>query len=145
MAVYHDYKCPAHGFFESNKPECPHGCTADVQMVFLQPVGMKSDRTKHADTTLKDLANDYGMSDIKSARQGDHQNHALLQNKQAAQPQNPFGVQWGNPSQLSNYNLTSIRGETVGGLSAARESGIALRKPQPSVVIRDHENLKLAT
>ena len=114
-------------------------------MVFLQPVGMKSDKTKHADSTLRDLANDYGMSDIKSAREGDHQNNALLNNKQAAQPQNPFAVQWGNPSQIGNYNLNSIKGETVGGLSAVKESGIALRKPQPSVVIRDHENLKLAT
>jgi hypothetical protein len=114
-------------------------------MVFLQPVGMKSDKTKHADSTLRELANDYGMSDIKSAREGDHQNHALLQNKIAAQPQNPFAVQWGNPSQIGDYNLNSIKGETVGGLSAVKENGIALRKPQPSVVIRDHENLKLAT
>jgi hypothetical protein len=54
-------------------------------------------------------------------------------------------VQWGNPGQIGNYNLNSIRGETVGGLSAVKESGIALRKPTPSVVIRDHENLKLPT
>jgi len=116
-----------------------------VQMVFLQAVGMKSDSTKHADTTLRELAKDYGMSDIKSSREGDHQQHALLGNKQASQPQNPFAVQWGNPKQLGNYNLNSIRGETVGGLSAVKESGIALRKPTPSVVIRDHENLKLPT
>jgi hypothetical protein len=114
-------------------------------MVFLQAVGMKSDSTKHADTTLKELAKDYGMSDIKSSREGDHQQHALLGNKQASQPQNPFAVQWGNPKQLGNYNLNSIHGETVGGLSAVKESGIALRKPTPSVVIRDHENLKLPT
>ena len=82
MAVVHDYKCPAHGFFESREPVCPHGCTSDVQMVFLQAVGMKSDSTKHADTTLKELAKDYGMSDIKSSREGDHQQHALLGNKQ---------------------------------------------------------------
>ncbi len=145
MAVVHDYKCPAHGFFESREPVCPHGCTSDVQMVFLQAVGMKSDSTKHADTTLRELAKDYGMSDIKSSREGDHQQHALLGNILVAQPQNPFAVQWGNPKQLGNYNLNSIRGETVGGLSAVKESGIALRKPTPSVVIRDHENLKLPT
>ena len=142
--VLHDYKCPVHGFFESREAKCPSGCT-DVQMVFLQAVGLKSDNTKHADSTLKELARDYGMSDIKSAREGDHQNNALLNNKKAAQPQNPFAVQWGNPSQIGNYNLNSVRGETVGGLSAVKESGIALRKPQPSVVMRDHENLKLPT
>ena len=145
MAVVHDYKCPAHGFFESREPVCPHGCTADIQMVFLQAVGMKSDSTKHADTTLRELAKDYGMSDIKSSREGDHQQHALLGNKQASQPQNPFAVQWGNPKQLGNYNLNSIHGETVGGLSAVKESGIALRNPRPSVVTHDHENLKLPT
>lgn len=145
MAVYHDYKCPAHGFFEGVEPICPQGCTADVQMVFLQPVGLKSDRTKHADSTLKELAKDYGMTDIKSAREGDHQDHALLGNKQAAQPQNPFAVQWSSPKALANYNLHSIQGETVGGLSAVKESGIALRNPRPSVVTHDHENLKLST
>ena len=50
MAVLHDYKCPVHGYFESFEAVCPSGCT-DVQLVFLQPVGMKSDSTKHNDKT----------------------------------------------------------------------------------------------
>ena len=58
MAVLHDYKCAVHGFFESHDALCPHGCE-DVQLVFLQPVGMRSDSTRHADTTLKELARDY--------------------------------------------------------------------------------------
>ena len=67
MAVLHDYKCLAHGYFEAWEARCPKGCDGEaVVKVFLQPVGLKSDSTKHADSTLQGLANEYGMSDIKS-------------------------------------------------------------------------------
>lgn len=139
MSVVHDYKCAVHGFFESSEGVCFHGCE-DVQMVFLQPVAMKSDRTKHADTTLRQLASDFKMTDIKSSREGDHQQHALLRNK----AQNS-GVQWGNPSQIGQFNLQSIRGEQVQGLASIRDSGVSLPRLCPAVVMRDHENLKVPT
>lgn len=73
MAVMHDYKCDLHGFFEAWEPVCPEGCTENVQMVFLQPVGLTSDTTKHNDKTLKQLALDFNMTNIKSTREGDSQ------------------------------------------------------------------------
>ena len=142
MAVVHDYKCSVHGFFESHEPFCPHGCDGEVQMVFLQPVGVKSDRTKGADRTLQNLANDFKMTDIKSAREGDHQNHALLQNKQQ---NNDFAVKWGNPKDIAGFNLRPVRDEPVQGLASMRNSGVSLPPVRPSVVIRDHENLKVQT
>jgi hypothetical protein len=142
MSVVHDYKCPAHGFFESREPVCPSGCT-DVQMVFLQAVGVKSDSTKQADTTMRELAKDYGMSDIKSVREGEAQPHALLNAKQKQMAQNPFAVQWGAPTNVGNYNLNPIKDETVGGLTAVRNSGVRLASPKPGVVTHDHENLKI--
>lgn len=144
MAVVHDYKCPAHGFFESNQPVCPHGCD-DVQLVFLQPVGLKSDSTKHADTTMRQLAKDYSMGDIKSVREGEAQPHALLNNKQAAREDHPFALKWGNPTEIGGFNLNSVKGEQVQGLASMRESGVSLPKLRPSTVIRDHENLQVET
>jgi hypothetical protein len=73
MSVMHDYKCDLHGFFEAWEPICPDGCSENVQMVFLQPVGTKSDTTKHNDKTLNQLALDFNMTNIKSAREGDSQ------------------------------------------------------------------------
>ena len=73
MSVMHDYKCDLHGFFEAWEPVCPDGCTENVQMVFLQPVGTKSDTTKHNDKTLDQLALDFNMTNIKSAKEGDSQ------------------------------------------------------------------------
>lgn len=142
MTVLHDYKCPAHGFFESYEAVCPHGCD-DVQLVFLQPVGLKSDTTKHADSTLKQLAKDYKMGDIKSVREGESQSHALLKNKQAAQEDHPFAFKWGNPQEIGNFKLNSIKGEQVQGLASMRESGVSLPKLRPTSVIKDHENLQV--
>jgi hypothetical protein len=85
MSVVHDYKCPAHGYFESRHPVCPHGCT-EVQQVFLQPPGMMSDRTKGSDKTVKQLAMDFNMSDVKSVREGEAQPPRFAPQK----PENPF-------------------------------------------------------
>ena len=142
MAVVHDYKCPAHGFFESNTPKCPHGCD-NVQMVFLQPVGVKSDSTRHADTTLKELARDYQMTDIKSVKEGESQAHALLGNKQMARADHPFALKWGNPTEIGNFRLNSIKGEQVQGLASMKESGVSLPKLRPATVLKDHENLQV--
>lgn len=76
--ILRDYKCQAHGYFEAwtapEKTKCPmKGCDAEVLIAHLRPVGLKSDRTKHADTTLKGLAKDFDMTDIKSTREGEHQ------------------------------------------------------------------------
>ncbi len=69
MAVLRDFECAAHGSFESfdEAPRCPHGCSAGfVRMVFLKPVGLKSNGTKVADQALRAMAADYGMTNIGS-------------------------------------------------------------------------------
>lgn len=83
MAVIHDYCCERHGIFESREPKCPmKGCDANVYQVFLKAPGVVGDRTKAADKSLQQLAIDFGMSDIKSTREGEHQSGYLTrQNK----------------------------------------------------------------
>jgi len=141
MAVLDDYKCLAHGYFEAWEAKCPKGCDGEaVVKVFLQPVGLKSDSTKHADSTLQGLAKEYGMSDIKSVREGEAQPARFGQ--QQRQPQNPFAVQWGDPRQISGYNTAPIADESVNGLQLARDTG-RLNSLKPSVVQHDHENLSI--
>lgn len=137
MAVLHDYKCLAHGFFEAWEPKCPKGCSGEVvQKVFLQPVGMKSDATKRSDETLSNLANDYGMTNIHTPRGGESQMDA------AKRQNNPFAIQWGRPQDIGNYNTAPIADESVNGLQLGRQTG-KLNPLKPSVVTRDHENLTI--
>ena len=135
MGVLNDYKCPAHGFFEGREPVCPHGCT-DVQVVFLQPVATVSDRTKGSDKTLKQLALDFNMSDIKSKKEGE------AQPPRFAKPENPFAPRWGNPSNLGGFNLQSVRGESVSGIQAVKGES-RLSGPRIGSYIADHQNLKI--
>jgi hypothetical protein len=135
MSVLNDYKCPAHGYFEGREPVCPHGCT-DVQVVFLQPVGTVSNRTKGSDKTLKQLALDFNMSDIKSKKEGE------AQPPRFAKPENPFAPRWGNPSNLGGFNLQSVRGESVSGIQAVKGES-RLSGPRVGSYIADHQNLKI--
>jgi len=74
MAVLKDYKCEKHGYFESRKPQCPmKGCEQEVYVVFLQAPGLMSDATKKNDRTIKQLAMDFDMTNVKSTREGENQ------------------------------------------------------------------------
>jgi hypothetical protein len=139
MAVLKDYKCLAHGYFEAWEPRCPKGCDGEAIMVaFLQPVGLRSDTTKHSDSTMRGLAQDFGMSDIKSVREGEAQPARFQQ-----PPQNPYAVQWGDPKQISGYNTSPIADESVNGLQLAQATG-TIKPLAPSIIQRDHENLSIS-
>jgi len=74
MAVLKDYKCEKHGYFESRKAQCPmKGCDEEVFVVFLQAPGLMSESTKKNDRTVKQLAIDFDMTDVKSTRAGENQ------------------------------------------------------------------------
>lgn len=132
--VVKEWKCDAHGFFESAEPVCPHGCST-VNRVFLTPVNLQSDRTKRSDKTLDQLATDFKMGDIKSVREGEAQPPRL------AHQNNPFAVQWGSPASISNYNTAPIAGETVNGLSSFKQYRPG--GPKAASYIQDHESLKI--
>ena len=137
MSVLNDYKCPAHGYFESREPVCPHGCT-DVQVVFLQPIGMIGDRTKGSDKTLNQLALDFKMSDIKSVKEGEAQPPRFAK----PQAENPFAPRWGSPGDLGGFNLRSVAGESVSGIQAVKGNS-KLSGPRVGSYIADHQNLKI--
>ena len=81
MAVTHDYKCPKHGYFESKKAQCPmKDCHEEVLLVFLQAPNMVSAKTRFTDKSTKQLAIEFGMSNIKTAREGENQAGYLTRN-----------------------------------------------------------------
>lgn len=65
--ILHDYRCLAHGAFESADGRCPKGCAAAfVEKVFLKPPGYHSDGTKNIDRNLRALAADFNLTDMNN-------------------------------------------------------------------------------
>lgn len=161
MGVLHDYYCSKHGIFEAREAKCPmKHCEGEISLVFLKPVGLKSDSTKSADSTLQGLAKEFGMTDIKSTREGEHQSGYHTRNnietpadrakREAAEAdmgprQN---VIWGDAgmrglnmsSIIAGRAVQSVRGESVG--INPKEAGVT-HGPRASVVMNDHENLQI--
>lgn len=146
MAVKRDYKCEAHGFFEAWEAQCPHGCLDGIMIVHLQAPNYMSDRTKGADSTLKGLAKEFDMTNIKSTREGEMQSGYLTRNNQPPPQQAPNGVLWGGgagynmASVMSGQAIRSVKGESVG--FNPKDAG-NLQGPRPASYIADHENLKI--
>jgi hypothetical protein len=167
MAVLHDYFCDTHGLFESWDAKCPMKlCKGEISKVFLKPVGMKSDKTKHTDKTLNQLAIDYDMTDIKSTREGEHQTGYLkrnnelsdkqfaeatdamnAQNQQAQREARPGdSVIWGgggniNMKSVMGGQFKSVMGESVGINPKAAGN---LSGPKAASYVADHENLQVS-
>jgi hypothetical protein len=72
MPVLNDYTCLAHGELgEMFEPKCPHGCARSfVKVIFKKPPSIKHNSTKVADMALRDLATDFGMTDLKNDKYG---------------------------------------------------------------------------
>jgi hypothetical protein len=163
MAVLKDYKCDKHGYFESREPKCPmKNCSEEVYVVFLQAPGLMSDSTKKNDKTVKQLAMDFDMTDIKSTREGENQGGFFTRKnktskkqlqkeaKEAAErPREPRprdAAIWGGDSRYSMSNL--LRGNAV---RPVRDEAVSilprdvgnLTGPKMASYTADHENLSL--
>jgi hypothetical protein len=153
MGILRDYHCPTHGYFESFDAQCPmKQCDQEVMIVHLQPVGLKSDKTKHNDKTLSQLAMDFDMTDIKSVREGESQSGYLTRNNkkppEAPRESRPGdAVMWGNTGNRWNLDslvkgngYQSINGEPVG--VNPKDLG-NLTAPRTASYIADHDNLQI--
>lgn len=163
MGILRDYYCESHGIFESWEAKCPmKHCKSEISIVHLKPVGMKSEKTKRTDKTVAQLAIDYNMTDIKTAREGEHQTGYLKRNNQltdkefaqateAMQAQQPQESRpgdlaiWGGGGNINMKSVMSgqfkpVRDETVG---VNPKSAGNLTGPKAASYIADHENLQI--
>ena len=131
MGILRSYKCPRHGYFDAWEPLCEHGCTDVAQVILKAPTMRDSTRTgrsKRNDNNLKQLAVDFGMTDIKSVKEGEAQPGYLTRNnakvskqeEEAAIQAKINGVIWGGDNRFSMQNMLSgaavqsVKGEQVG-------------------------------
>jgi hypothetical protein len=155
--ILNDYKCQEHGYFESYTALCPKGCTTDVFIVHLQAPGMMSDKTKKNDKTVKQLAMDFKMTNIKSTREGEAQTGYLTRSNQPAvetppeqrEPQPRDSAIWGGMgnkglnmgSLLSGKAVKPIYDEQVG---FNPKSNANLTGPRAASYMADQDNLSIS-
>lgn len=163
MAVLKDYKCEKHGYFESRKAQCPmKDCDEEVFVVFLQAPGLMSDSTKSKDKTVKQLAIDFNMTNVKSAREGENQSGFFTRKNKtskaqlekeaqeaAQQPREPRpgdAAIWGGDSRYNMKNVMSgraIRPIADEAVSFNPKAAGNLTGPKAASYIADHENLTI--
>lgn len=114
MSILRQYTCPKHGIVEcwDDAPHCRvKRCKLDLIEMPSAPRIVHA-QTKNIDRTARQLAADYGMTNIKSTREGEAQ--------KGGDPSPGSGVLWGS---AGNMNLASaikgqlarpIHGEPVG-------------------------------
>ena len=137
-------------------------CVDEVAIVYLQPVGLVSDGTKKNDRTIKQLAMDFDMTNVKSTREGENQagyftrknktSKKQLEKEAREAEQRPREARpgdaaiWGGNSRYSMGNLLkggavrSVMGESVG--MNPRDAG-NLTGPKAASYMQDHEGLKI--
>lgn len=125
MPVTKEWECAAHGYFDATAPVCPHGCPDKfVRRVFLTPPAIGSEGTKRSDDTLKNLAADYGMTDIKNGQNGE--SVAMATPASSA----PFKTQWNSLGK--NFD---VKGLGVSPGNALEPFKGILKGPRPSEII----------
>lgn len=66
-----EYRCAAHGEFESDGPTCPAGCPpVFVKQEFRTPVKIGTMKTRFVDQQLRGLQKDFNLPDIKNDKDG---------------------------------------------------------------------------
>ena len=152
MPVLNDYKCAKHGYFEATEAACPmKNCEAEVMLVFLQAPAIGSTRTRNIDKTADQLAMDFNMTNIRSAKTGESQagmfdNVAAAKAQEKREPRPGDAAIWGGSSRfdmtgaLMGRYAKPVRDEQV---SIRPQDAGNLRGPRAGSYIADHENLSL--
>jgi len=151
MGILRDYYCDSHGIFEAWEPQCPmKHCKSEISVVHLKPVGTRSDKTKKADKTIQNLALDFGMTDIKSTKEGEHQTGYITRNngqdEEKKGPRPGDSAIWGGGGNISMKSVMGGQFKSVAGESVSilpKDTG-NLTGPKPASYMSDHENLQVS-
>lgn len=149
MAILKRFICSKHGEFDAwsdISPRCPAAkCRCKPREMVSGPA-IHRGATAKTDATLRGLANDFNMTNMKSAREGENQADHFTHKKEKRESRPGDSVIWGN---AGSYNMQSIlkggafpsvRGEQVG----VKPSDVGVKRgPITASYIPDHENLKI--
>ena len=147
MAVLADWECLAHGRFESFEQKCPHGCGQSiVSKIFINAPGIHSDRTKNIDKTFRNLADDFGLTNMNNQN---GQSAAVRPDpaKMAAREQlmgklGDTSNAWGNVPSGQTGVTQAIAAARVSADNALQPLLPSLTAPKPLVVAKHDAEIK---
>lgn len=145
MAILNRFICSKHGEFDAwsdISPRCPAAkCRCKPRQMVSGPAIHRGSTAK-IDQTTRNLATDFNMTNLKSAREGENQADHFSHAKEKRES----GVIWGNARGMTVDNVIkggmfrSVRGEPVG----VKPSEVGVKRgPVTASYIADHENLKI--
>lgn len=146
MGIVKEYFCPGHGDFESDKPICPKGCSVAAEREFRTPPAYHNGKTARTDRMVREQVESFGLSNIRSSREGETARIASPQEKKMEEfnraVRAKYPSPWGKlpqgdnaiPAVMSQYHAEP--GPTIDkqALSEAK---------RPTQYIRDPQNLKV--
>ena len=119
--ILKEWTCLAHGNFDSFWPKCPAGCEGKiVRRAFRTPPGVTSPQTKGVDGTLRQLAAEYGLSDMNNhgGETGVRQpSQSTVDFNEMFAPRN-VGVGQGGTLQVGKGIVNADRGSGAAGTAA---------------------------
>ena len=130
MAVLKEFRCKAHGAFEEfvkndETPGCPKGCSPRfvVREIRTAPA-IRGVATGRMDNLQKELAHDFGLSDMKAGRDD---GKSVMENLRSG---TDFSTRWvdvpgksaaGKPSTVSAQNFGMMDGNALAGAALPKE------------------------
>jgi hypothetical protein len=120
MAVIKEWRCLAHGNFESAVAVCPHGCGTVIRDFRTAP-GTRSEKTKTSDRALDRLAARYQLTDMSN------RNGSVASSRGVPKGMEPL---WADLPKGNNYEVgkgevarDGSAGGAEGALKATRMTG----------------------
>ena len=141
MPVLREWRCLAHGPFESFDAMCPHGCPeAFVQQeIRTAPAARRPGTMRFIDNQLKGIANDYGVTDLRTDPKA---NLSALDMQRRRQEHKPHWVEI--PHAAPGFSQTGeaapvFKPESMGFTPSEGMKDLKLPKPRPNIVARHRE------
>lgn len=145
MGIVKEFWCLGHGSFESDTPVCPHGCSIPPEREFLTPPSVHGQATRRTDTLLRQQVESFGLSNIRSSREGETARIKSPQENRAAEFQRAVRQKY--PSMWGSMPKDGGAPAALAALHAEPTQGIdreALKQTaRPTHHIRDPQNLKV--
>lgn len=158
MAVLKEYACPGHGDFEAFEPRCPHGCTIVAEREFRTAPAYHNGSTRRTDSLVRSQVESFGLSNIRSSREGETARIQSPQERQMAEFQKAvksrYPKMWGEvpkggvfkaglgPENESAGAPAALAGYKAPATQAIDKEALAQNK-RPTQMIRDPQNLKV--
>jgi hypothetical protein len=139
MPVLKEYRCAAHGPFEDFAPMCPYGCP-DVfvkQEIRTAPAARRPGTMKFIDEQLKGIANDYGVTDLKTDPKA---NLSALDHQRRKTEHKPEWIPIAHAapgfSRQADGKVPTFKPESMGFSPVPEASAMTakLPKPRPNIV-----------